>query len=1297
MRKARKWSRLIILILAFVCAMGMFSKKAYAWKTKTHGFSANLLLKEAEDGKVTVDGKDYAIPEEYLNALRQYPNAFRAGTLGPDFYPDMLTGQSYIHPYDAAAGVGVGDWLMELVKGVNSLPKDSNARKEALAFTLGMAIHFAGDQFGHDFINAFAGGAYPAYADAVQDEDKLYYIIRHMAEESYMDSLIGSRLGNTGVSAPEKFIMNTWIYEGTANAGPAKIYSKYSGGMMYQYKYLVELRQKLYQYAEKNRYSIWPPLPQIVHYLDKWIEDLDKATYQLIVTFDDIAHDFLTGANGKSDIQIVTDRLNEWLDKYGKYASPAPDILADIADAFARSQEWVLNEIGLGDLTEQWKKFKNELISDMILWGLAQAGINVNQYMDLLSDPEAALEAHGGSKADYEEYMTYMNAFEQDPESFAAFYNTLLMGKLILMGPKNLHNFFASYSVASSFDDTTGEIMMDEFKISIKTGPYDHNGTDDNVICDVYEGKTRITSKLLDTSGHNDFEIGQWDEFYVELPKKISPSKLRVALRIEPHYAGQTISDTWVPYDAWITCRCLGFDVLPGLKVLPQHEVFENFSERKFLSFSTEDIKLDYTTALNPRIISYMKSNDNSTQWVNSSNILWSTMNARRKVLFEVFHGFKPTILLTADQTTFAAGKSVTLRADFSSYWNGITKERRDREFIIDTVGETRQQACSGTVSIMDISSGTPREVLTGTVTNGVMTVNLSSLAPGTYKLRADYGGDEHNGSAKSNVLEVTVTQSHTYTVKFQVVNGFWDDGTNGEKSVALSGGSTTLYLDAAQIPAVGTKPADNTYKPGSWNPALDTSTPITGDRTFVYTYAKKQPISATVTFEVVNGFWDDGTDGKKTIVLNGLEGDALKLSAGQIPKVGSKPADNTYKPGSWGDPVPDTETAISGNPTFTYTYAKKEAISATVTFEVVNGFWDDGTDGKKTIVLNGYEGDTLKLSAEQIPKVGSKPADHSYKPGDWDKTPDTETAISGDPTFTYTYTKKEAISATVTFEVVNGFWDDGTDEKKTIVLNGYEGDVLKLSAEQIPKVGSKPADNTYKPGGWDPVPDTETAIVGDPTFTYTFVLKEKHTVKFETNGGSPIPDAEVIDGETAVKPDDPEKTGFVFAGWFADEGLETPYDFTEKVLADTVLHAAWTQVVYKTEGEVKYMSGSAEDVVITVHRSHFDETCFAHFTGVMIDGQPLEEGTDYTAAAGSTVITLKAAMLEKLPVGEHAVTVSFDDGQAETGLIVNSSTFTPDSGDSSDPVLWTVLLIASLSGIAAFTAYDRKRGAAMK
>ena len=1295
MRKARKWSRLIILILVFVCAMGMFSKKAYAWKTKTHGFSANLLLKEAEDGKVTVDGKDYAIPEEYLEALKQYPNAFRAGTLGPDFYPDMLTGQSYIHPYDAAAGVGVGDWLMELVKGVNSLPKNSNARKEALAFTLGMAIHFAGDQFGHDFINAFAGGAYPSYAEAAQSETKRYYIIRHMAEESYMDTLIGERLGDTGVNAPEVFITNTWIYEGTANAGPAKIYSKYSGGMMYQYKYLVELRQKLYNYAEKNRYSIWPPLPQIVQYLDKWIEDLDTATYELVVAFDYIAHDFMTGVDGKSEIQIVTSRLNEWMEDYGTYASPAPDVLSDIAKAFKKSQEWVLKELGLEKINEKWKEFQNRLISDMLVWGLTQAGIDVKFYEQIVKDPKMALEENGGSTADYEEYMTYMNAFAQDAESLDAFYNTLLMGKLILMGPENLHNFFASYSVASSFSDTTGQIMMDEIRLWIKTSSGSGNGTDDNVICDVYEGNTRITSKLLDISGYDDFEAGEDAAYYIELPKKISPADLRVALRVEKNSELDLIHPSWRANDAWIECYCLGSKVLGGKKVLPHSVYFDTFGERKWLSFSVDADELKYTTALNPTIISYMKSNDNSTQWVNERNILWNNFGARTRVLYEVFHGFKPTIELSADQTVFTPGTKATLTANFTSYWNGITKERRDREEIIKDVGEMKQQACNGTVRIMDVSGATPKQVLTGTVKNGVMTVDLSSLAAGKYKLRADFDGDDYNGSGQSNVVEITVA-STSYNVTFQVVNGTWDNGSREDIKIKLIGTGTELYLSADQIPAVGNHPVDNSYKAGSWEPMLDTETPITKDTTFVYTYAKKKAISQTVTFEVVNGSWDDGSTDKKTVVLRGYEGDTLKLSGDQIPAVGNAPADHSYKAGGW-DPVPDTETAISGNPTYTYTYAKKAEISQTVTFEVVNGSWDDGSTDKKTVVLSGYEGDKLKLSEDQIPAVGNAPADHSYKAGSWDTVPDTEKEISGNPTFTYTYAKKEAISATVTFEVVNGFWDDGTDEKKTIVLNGYEGDVLKLSAEQIPAVGSKPVDNTYKPGSWDKTPDTETAISGDPTYTYTYALKEKYTVSFETDGGTPVPDAVVLAGDTAAKPADPEKTSFVFAGWFADEDLETPYDFSAEVLSDLVLYAAWEPVTYSTEGEIRHTSGSAEDAVITVHRSHFDETCFAHFTGVMIDGQPLEEGTDYTAAAGSTVITLKAAMLEKLPVGEHAVTVSFDDGQAETGLIVNSVLHTPDSGDSSDPVLWTVLLIASLSGIAAFTAYDRKRGAAVK
>ena len=162
-----------------------------------------------------------------------------------------------------------------------------------------------------------------------------------------------------------------------------------------------------------------------------------------------------------------------------------------------------------------------------------------------------------------------------------------------------------------------------------------------------------------------------------------------------------------------------------------------------------------------------------------------------------------------------------------------------------------------------------------------------------------------------------------------------------------------------------------------------------------------------------------------------------------------------------------------------------RRKISQTVTFKVVNGSWDDGTTEDKTVTLSGLEGDTLKLAANQIPAVGSKPAD-TYKTGGWDVTPSTETEITGNTTYTYTYAAKDSISRTVTFKVVNGSWNDGTTEDQTVTLSGLEGDTLKLAENQIPAVGSKPAD-TYKAGGWDATPSTEAEITGNTTYTYTY------------------------------------------------------------------------------------------------------------------------------------------------------------------------------------------------------------------
>ena len=73
-------------------------------------------------------------------------------------------------------------------------------------------------------------------------------------------------------------------------------------------------------------------------------------------------------------------------------------------------------------------------------------------------------------------------------------------------------------------------------------------------------------------------------------------------------------------------------------------------------------------------------------------------------------------------------------------------------------------------------------------------------------------------------------------------------------------------------------------------------------------------------------------------------------------------------------------------------------------------------------------------------------------------------------------HTQKEGNSATLTFKVVNGAWNDGSKKGKKVTLTGWEGDTLKLTADQIPAVGSKPAAN-YKAGSWDVEPSTKIVI----------------------------------------------------------------------------------------------------------------------------------------------------------------------------------------------------------------------------
>lgn len=84
--------------------------------------------------------------------------------------------------------------------------------------------------------------------------------------------------------------------------------------------------------------------------------------------------------------------------------------------------------------------------------------------------------------------------------------------------------------------------------------------------------------------------------------------------------------------------------------------------------------------------------------------------------------------------------------------------------------------------------------------------------------------------------------------------------------------------------------------------------------------------------------------------------------------------------------------------------------------------------------------------------------------------------------------------------------------------------------------------------------------FLADNTTLYAVWKIGKVTVKYETNGGSEVPDEMLDIGSKANKPTDPTKSGHKFSGWFTDEELTKQFEFGSEILEDTTLYAKWTK-----------------------------------------------------------------------------------------------------------------------------------------
>jgi hypothetical protein len=424
------------LTLALWLAALCLAPAAYAWKPITHVYLAEEAREAmvSQGGRISVEEVDfwrhgvvgpvgtYPISSEVYQALRDYPSYYRAGVLGPDAYPDMIFGQTVIHPSEVDAS-GADRWLRHLY---------SQARTpQERAFVWGFLAHAAGDMFGHTFVNTYSGGNFTLMP--------IDNAIKHIVVEGYVGRFTPPL--RPGSYTIETDAVNGFIYENLINAqrsrdGQTKnlvwqlvhdnpktrygslpaLFTRLREGLKDKvaahYDLVRELREKYKEAASKCK--PWRPVwcakavyykallwaNQLIgglaaDYLEAWIRDIDRGLKAWPKTSTQVARAAfmsLDPATGQvsTDIGGVTAALGDYKSRYLCSMLGVPDSLCTISRVIKNIIETII-PINLFE----------ELMKSLLKWLVKKAtGLTVEEWTRLLkaeaTDVDRWLPPSGG-------------------------------------------------------------------------------------------------------------------------------------------------------------------------------------------------------------------------------------------------------------------------------------------------------------------------------------------------------------------------------------------------------------------------------------------------------------------------------------------------------------------------------------------------------------------------------------------------------------------------------------------------------------------------------------------------------------------------------------------------------------------------------------------------------------------------------------------------------------------------------------------------------------------------------------
>ena len=156
----------------------------------------------------------------------------------------------------------------------------------------------------------------------------------------------------------------------------------------------------------------------------------------------------------------------------------------------------------------------------------------------------------------------------------------------------------------------------------------------------------------------------------------------------------------------------------------------------------------------------------------------------------------------------------------------------------------------------------------------------------------------------------------------------------------------------------------------------------------------------------------------------------------------------------------------------------------------------------------------------------------------------------------------------------------------------------------------------------------------------------EAKTVTFDVQGGSEIAAQQVQTGKSAVRPENPERVGYAFAGWYTSADTSgSEYDFTAAVNDDVTLYAKWTPNMYAVTFDSQ--GGSAVDAQQVAYGGYATQPATPTRDGYTFVGWTTDAAGTTPYGFGMPVtggITLYAKW-DDAGATYHTVTIHLNDG----------------------------------------------------